>query len=200
VFVQASQQVGETVDKEIVLLDFGGMSLGLLKLLPLFKAMNAVGSTYFPERTVLFFVLNAPRIFTSLWSMVKGLVDPRTQKKVHILSEGKRQLAALREVIDDSIIPVAYGGSRVAPAVSGKDEAQTRAMCAPCFRARCCIPLTRFPPATSALMHGLRRRRRGRRPRPPRPRQPQHRLCRLQRLLRPRLWLRLRPRRSRPPD
>ena len=129
VFLEASKRAGQTVDKEIVLLDFGGMSLGLLKLLPLFKAMNAVGSAYFPERTVLFFVLNAPRVFTTLWSIVKGLVDPRTQKKVHILSEGKRQLAALREVMDDSIIPAAYGGSRAPPAVSGKDEADTRAMC-----------------------------------------------------------------------
>jgi hypothetical protein len=71
VFEQASARASETIDKEVVLLDFGGMSLGLLKLTSLFKAMNAVGSTYFPERTVLFFVLNAPRAFSTLWSIVR---------------------------------------------------------------------------------------------------------------------------------
>lgn len=56
-----------------MLLDFGGMSLGLYKLLSLFKVVNHTGSNYFPERTVLFFVLNAPRIFSGLWSMVRSL-------------------------------------------------------------------------------------------------------------------------------
>ena len=101
------------MDKEVVLLDFGGMSLSLLKLKAAFSTMNSVGSSYFPERTVLFFILNAPGIFSMLWNLarapvfagaavgadaavpvpqLKGLVDPRTQKKIHILSGGSRQL------------------------------------------------------------------------------------------------------------
>jgi hypothetical protein len=74
VFEQASALAGHTVDKEIVLLDFGGMSLGLLKLMSLFKTVNSVGSSYFPERTVLFFVLNAPRAFATLWSIVRSFI------------------------------------------------------------------------------------------------------------------------------
>jgi hypothetical protein len=61
------------VDKEIVVLDLGGASLGMLKVMPLFKAINSVGSSYFPERTVNILVLNAPRVFSSLWSIVRPL-------------------------------------------------------------------------------------------------------------------------------
>ena len=79
---------------------------------------------------------------------LKGLVDPRTQQKVHILSGGKRQLAgvqaalrpcrprsrrpysALREFMDDSVIPETYGGSRPPPTLSGTGEEDTKLMCA----------------------------------------------------------------------
>ena len=97
------------------MLDVGGLSLGLLKVMPLFKVVNAIGSSYFPERTINILVLNAPRVFQQLWAIVRAatpraaawrkrsrapralpqlqkLVDPRTQKKVHILSGGEHQL------------------------------------------------------------------------------------------------------------
>ena len=63
---------GRLVDKEVVLLDFGGMSLSLLKLKSAFSTMNSVGSSYFPERTVLFFVLNAPGLFSMLWNLARA--------------------------------------------------------------------------------------------------------------------------------
>lgn len=102
------------------MLDVGGVSLGILKIMPLFKAVNSVGSSYFPERTVHILVLNAPRVFASLWSIVRcagrlrparrvrgsrghalpgqlqKLVDPRTQKKVVILSGGDKQFNGAR--------------------------------------------------------------------------------------------------------
>jgi hypothetical protein len=55
-------------------------------------------------------------------------VDPRTQQKVNILSDGKRQLAALREVMDDAVIPVAYGGTRKPPTIGGSSVEDTCAM------------------------------------------------------------------------
>jgi hypothetical protein len=91
-FIEHKHTPGRLIDKEVVLLDFGGMSLSLLKLKTIFGTMNSIGSRYFPERTVLFFILNAPGIFSMMWNVVKGLVDPRTQKKINILSSGSRQI------------------------------------------------------------------------------------------------------------
>lgn len=53
------------------MLDVGGLSLGLLNVMPLFKVVNTVGSSYFPERTINILVLNAPRVFKQLWSIVR---------------------------------------------------------------------------------------------------------------------------------
>jgi hypothetical protein len=157
------------VDKEVVMLDVGGLSLGLLNVMPLFKVVNTIGSSYFPERTINILVLNAPRVFRQLWASVRPaarreaicvashachalqlqkLVDPRTQKKVHILSGGEQQLsgapharathgavvtdarvapacAVLRTFLEDADIPTTLGGSRKAPFLSGSDPQAT---------------------------------------------------------------------------
>jgi hypothetical protein len=73
---------GRIVDKEVVVLDVGGVSLGILKIMPLFKAVNSVGSSYFPERTVHILVLNAPRVFASLWSIVRCAGRLRLARRV----------------------------------------------------------------------------------------------------------------------
>ena len=170
------------------MLDVGGLSLGLLKVMPLFKVVNAIGSSYFPERTINILVLNAPRVFQQLWAIVRAsapqaaavqraltrtprpiaqlqkLVDPRTQKKVHILSGGEHQLtgaqarvkpsrsavltgdwlcgccaprAVLRTFLEDADIPVSLGGKRPAPFLSGSDAQATAAVYV--RRARGCL-------------------------------------------------------------
>ena len=58
------------------MLDVGGLSLGLLKVMPLFKVVNAIGSSYFPERTINILVLNAPRVFQQLWAIVRASPPP----------------------------------------------------------------------------------------------------------------------------
>ena len=112
VFPEASARAGVLVDKEVAVLDMGGKSLSLAKVLPLFKAVNAVGSAFFPERTLNILVVNAPLTFSALWALVRchgpgsfalghvthrhsqlqGFVDPRTQRKISVLSGGDKQL------------------------------------------------------------------------------------------------------------
>eukprot|EP00667_Euglena_gracilis_P022892 EG_transcript_25651 len=38
----------------------------------------------FPEHMMYLFVINAPMVFSTLWNLVRPMVDERTQKKVHI--------------------------------------------------------------------------------------------------------------------
>ena len=65
-------RTGVTVDKEVLLLDLGGASMSLLKVMHLFKELNRIGSSYFPERTLNILVLNAPRVFSTVWSMARA--------------------------------------------------------------------------------------------------------------------------------
>jgi len=57
---------------------------------------------------------NAPGIFSSIWAMVKGFLDPVTRSKVQVFSSGKtdkeRLGKALRAMIDPSKLPKEYGG------------------------------------------------------------------------------------------
>ena len=154
---------GRTVDKEVVMLDVGGLSLGLLKVMPLFKVVNAIGSSYFPERTINILVLNAPRVFQQLWAIVRAptpraaawrtpsraprpftqlqkLVDPRTQKKVHILSGGEHQLTGARRACSHACSRGAVvTGARAAP------------------RAQCCARFWRMRTSQSRWAGSVRR-------------------------------------------
>lgn len=53
-------------------------------------------------------VVNAPMVFSGVWSVVKGFLDERTRKKIKIIGSGYR--ATLLEFIDDKDIPSFLGG------------------------------------------------------------------------------------------
>ncbi len=55
-------------------------------------------------------MINAPWFFTSIWSLIKSFLDPKTASKFVIL--GTDYLPELRKYIDDSQIPEELGGSR----------------------------------------------------------------------------------------
>jgi hypothetical protein len=49
------------------------------------------------------------RYFTAIWALLQPFIDPVTCQKIRIL--GSNYLEELREVIDESQIPVEYGGT-----------------------------------------------------------------------------------------
>jgi CRAL/TRIO domain len=65
---------------------------------------------YYPERMAKAFVVNAPSFFATAWKMVKPMLDPRTALKIQVLAGIPATLSALQEIMDDDVIPVAYGG------------------------------------------------------------------------------------------
>lgn len=90
--------------------------IGLLDLadkeaIGLGQQMMDILEKYYPERMAHAFVVNTPSFFATAWKMVKPLLDPRTAKKIQVLSNPKMTLAALRELMDDDTIPKAYGGN-----------------------------------------------------------------------------------------
>ena len=55
------------------------------------------------------FIVNAPMLFTGVWSVVKGFLDERTRQKIKILG-GKYQ-KELFEVVDPDNLPDFLGGT-----------------------------------------------------------------------------------------
>eukprot|EP00204_Picochlorum_oklahomense_P001175 CAMPEP_0118799432 /NCGR_PEP_ID=MMETSP1161-20130426/1648_1 /TAXON_ID=249345 /ORGANISM="Picochlorum oklahomensis, Strain CCMP2329" /LENGTH=738 /DNA_ID=CAMNT_0006727131 /DNA_START=121 /DNA_END=2337 /DNA_ORIENTATION=- len=74
------------------------------------KQMMDVLENHYPERMAKAFIINVPGFFSALWSMAKPLLDPHTAKKIKVISKKGKILPALREVMDESVIPKAYGG------------------------------------------------------------------------------------------
>ena len=61
-------------------------------------------------RDVALAIVLAPPIFSTLWKMIKGLVDPSTAEKITVVKPSKL-LDALRKEMDDDVIPKCWGGN-----------------------------------------------------------------------------------------
>jgi hypothetical protein len=83
------------------------------------KAMQIVQEHY-PERSYLVFLVNAPRWFSSIWTVVRPLINPETVKKIKIMSSGFE--AELLKEIDESELPRRYGGTNDTPLGESKEE------------------------------------------------------------------------------
>merc|ERR1712032_423912 len=116
VFPEATARVNETdqlIDKEICIVDVGGMGLGLVKNIHLFWTMQGTISKHYPERARTIYVCNTPRAFAAIWALLKPVVPLRTQRKVSILAGGPEQAEALATHFADGIagVPDFLGGS-----------------------------------------------------------------------------------------
>jgi len=57
------------------------------------QAIAAANNTLYPETAGTTLIINAPRIFTMVWNIVKGWLDERTRSKVRIVSgDGRAEL------------------------------------------------------------------------------------------------------------
>ena len=126
------------------MLDVGGLSLGLLNVMPLFKVVNTVGSSYFPERTINILVLNAPRVFKQLWSIVRPAA---------------RRQSRLRRVSRPSCAtPAAAKAGRPAHAEEGAHPVRRRAAADGCACVRLCAMLHVADRRACSAAHVSRRR------------------------------------------
>jgi hypothetical protein len=65
--------------------------------LSIFREVLRIDQDYYPETLGEHFIINAPFIFTGIWALVKGWLDPVTAAKFHILGSDYQQV--LRERI-----------------------------------------------------------------------------------------------------
>lgn len=81
---------------------------------------TSIGQNRYPEVMGKFFIINAPWGFSTVWSVVKGWLDPVTAAKIDVL--GSDYKAKLLEQISADNLPKEYGGAcSCAPACSLSD-------------------------------------------------------------------------------
>ena len=104
-----SNKLGRHIDKVIVVSDLKNMpSAPDLDVFSYVRRCLALDQYFYPETLKKLFLVNAPWYFTAIYSIVKGLIDPDTAKKIAIL--GANYLPQLLELIDEETIPLEFGG------------------------------------------------------------------------------------------
>ncbi|KAI1313850.1 cytosolic factor, phosphatidylinositol/phosphatidylcholine transfer protein [Mortierella claussenii] len=113
-----SRRAGHHIEQCCTILDLKGVSLRqFANAFGFIKRTSAIAQNYYPEMMGKMYVINAPMMFTSVWGMVKPLLDEVTVKKIVIL--GSNYQSTLLEDIDAENIPKAIGGTCVCPGEGG---------------------------------------------------------------------------------
>ncbi|TGZ64022.1 hypothetical protein CRM22_006567 [Opisthorchis felineus] len=112
---EATARAGKEIDQLTVIMDMQG--LGLKHLSPSWlslvgEAVTVIESNY-PEVLGACFVINAPPLFTRLYSFVKPLLSKATQEKVQVLDSNYPE--TLLRHCDAESLPAVYGGSLIDP-------------------------------------------------------------------------------------
>lgn len=87
------------------------MLVGEVKALA--KKATDIAQNNHPETSGLIFVVNAPWAFTAVFTMVKGWLDEKTVKKIHV--KGSDYKAKLLEFVDEEFLPDFLGGKCTQP-------------------------------------------------------------------------------------
>jgi len=73
------------------------------------KQASAMSQNYYPERLGRLYLINAPWGFSSVFSVVKGFLDPVTVEKIHVLGSGYK--SELLDQVPAENLPKIFGGT-----------------------------------------------------------------------------------------
>lgn len=101
---------GEKVLQGLTVMDLTGGSMSLMnkQMYAMLKLAATVGSNNYPEIMGNLFVVNAPYLFSGVWSVVKTFLDERTRQKIKIMGSGWEKV--LLEHVDAAQLPTFLGG------------------------------------------------------------------------------------------
>ncbi|PWN41459.1 putative SEC14-phosphatidylinositol/phosphatidylcholine transfer protein [Ceraceosorus guamensis] len=105
-----SKERGELVETSCTIMDLKNVGVGQFwKVSTYVQQASNIGQHYYPETMGKFYIINAPYIFTTVWSVVKGWLDPVTVEKIRILGSGYEK--ELTEQIPPENLPASLGGT-----------------------------------------------------------------------------------------
>ncbi|KAI8821469.1 CRAL-TRIO domain-containing protein [Fimicolochytrium jonesii] len=109
-----SKKYGKYIEQSCTILDLKGVSLMQFpSVANLVKQVSGIAQNHYPEMLGKMYIINAPMLFTGVWSVVKGFLDEVTVSKISIL--GSRYKSSLLETIDESSLPKFFGGTCECP-------------------------------------------------------------------------------------
>ncbi|KAL3627263.1 hypothetical protein CASFOL_028626 [Castilleja foliolosa] len=82
----ATKKHGKHISKCIKVLDMNGLKLSALNKIKLVTIISSIDDLNYPEKTVTYYIVNAPYVFSACWKVVKPLLQERTRRKINVLS------------------------------------------------------------------------------------------------------------------
>ncbi|KAL6562375.1 hypothetical protein OROGR_003382 [Orobanche gracilis] len=82
----ATKKYGMHVGKCIKILDMTGLKLSALNHIKLMSSISSIDDLNYPEKSVTYYVVNTPYVFSACWKVVKPLLQERTRRKINVLS------------------------------------------------------------------------------------------------------------------
>lgn len=110
-------QAGHTLSLErrelvwgAVVADIEGLSFSVLRHIGVLRELARIANQYYPDLVDAIVIVNAPAVFTHIWSVVSALMEPSTRRKVQILGRGFSQELEARGLLDAASLPALLGG------------------------------------------------------------------------------------------
>ncbi|CAM6090791.1 unnamed protein product [Calypogeia fissa] len=100
----ASKREGRHITSCLKILDMTGLKLSALNRVKILTVISTVDDLNYPEKTDIYYIVNAPYVFTACWKAVKPMLQERTKKKVQVLKGCGRE--ELLKVMNLDAIPV----------------------------------------------------------------------------------------------
>eukprot|EP00465_Bigelowiella_longifila_P007419 CAMPEP_0185259638 /NCGR_PEP_ID=MMETSP1359-20130426/8379_1 /TAXON_ID=552665 /ORGANISM="Bigelowiella longifila, Strain CCMP242" /LENGTH=218 /DNA_ID=CAMNT_0027845613 /DNA_START=39 /DNA_END=695 /DNA_ORIENTATION=+ len=113
-----SEKLGYRLYRHIVVIDLAGYSMSHLSrdFMAMVRKVLPLSNMLYPESLEKLYIVNAPFVFTTAWSLLKAFIHSSTQKKITILgSNTKKNIEIMSEHIDPAEIPTWLGGGNDKP-------------------------------------------------------------------------------------
>ncbi|KAL4906143.1 hypothetical protein BDW74DRAFT_139089 [Aspergillus multicolor] len=105
-----SRKAGKLLETCCSIMDLKGVGLmSAPSVYGYLKQASVVSQNYYPERLGKLYLINAPWGFSTVFSVVKGFLDPVTVNKIHVLGSGYQ--AELLKQVPKENLPKQYGGT-----------------------------------------------------------------------------------------
>lgn len=105
-----SVAAGRYIGKATLIIDLAGFRLSTFySARSDLKMISGLAQDNYPEAVQTMMIINAPKVFTVVWSFLKPLLDKRTREKINIL--GSNYLPTVLEHVRKEELPTFLGGS-----------------------------------------------------------------------------------------
>ena len=105
---------GELLETCCTIMDLKGVGISTIpSVYGYLKQTTTISQNYYPERLGKLYIINAPWGFSSVFSVVKGFLDPVTVSKIHVL--GASYQKELLAQIPEENLPEYLGGKCKCP-------------------------------------------------------------------------------------